>query len=66
MLRYLLGVFMWWAPLVGASCVVKGAPLWMAFPILGAIMGIALLAFLLVLVLRRYGGNLGRKLTRPL
>lgn len=63
---YLIRATLYWAPLIIVASWVKGAPWWTPFPLLGVILVLASGTWLAVFLCRRYGGELGRKLTEPL
>ena len=62
---YVLNWAFYVAPMLIALCVLKGVPIWYALPIIGIVMAIAAFSWAVV-TLCRHGGELGRKLTRPL
>ena len=63
---YVLNWAFYVAPMLIALCVLKGVPVWYALPIIGIVMAIAAFSWAVVTLCRRHGGELGRKLTRPL
>lgn len=63
---YVLRWVFYVAPMLIALCVLKGVTIWYALPIAGFVAVIATFSWLVLSACRRYGGKLGRKLTRPL
>ncbi len=63
---YVLNWAFYVAPMLIALCVLKDVPIWYALPIIGAVMVIAAFSWSVLTVCRRHGGDLCRKLTRPL
>ena len=63
---YLLDAVLFWSPLVIAASWLKGAPWWTAFPVVGFFAALAAVVWIAGAICSRYGGELGRKLTRPL
>ena len=63
---YVLSWVFYVAPMLIALCVLKGIALWYALPIAGFVAVIAAFSWAILTLCRRYGGKLGRKLTRPL
>ena len=63
---YVLTWVLYVAPMLIALCVLKGVPIWYALPIIGTVASIAAFSWAILAICRRYGGELGRKLTRPL
>lgn len=63
---YLVNAALYWAPLIVVASYFKGAPWWTLFPVVGVILVLAALVWLTVRLCGKHGGELGRKLTRPL
>ena len=57
---------MYVAPMLIALCVLKGAPIWYALPIIGFVIAVAAVSWGALTICRRNGGDLCRKLTKPL
>ena len=63
---YVMRWAVWIAPIPVTLCVLKGKPLWFALPVIGLAMFAATISWLATLICCRHGGDLGRKLARPL
>lgn len=63
---YIMNWVLYVAPMLVGLCVVKGAPVLYALPIIGAVAVVAAFSFLVLSACRRNGSDLCRKLTKPL
>lgn len=66
LLKYVAGAFAISAPSAVAIAAVRNAPLWMGVAVAAMVSCASVLPWLGLFICREYGGDLGRKLTRPL